>query len=408
MSDPADLSLRAAAALLATRGLSPTELLESCLRRAHTHDHLGAFVAWSLDDARCATLDCAAGPLHGVPLAVKDNIDLKGVPTRAGSAATSSAPAQRDAAIVAAMSSRGAIAFGKTGMHELAYGVTTPLVRNPHSPDQTAGGSSAGSAVAVAIGGALIALGTDTAGSVRIPAACCGVSSITARVGALSTAGVLPLAPSFDTLGAFVRDPLDLPLAWHALSGAAPSEPPLRRVLIANPDSLGEVDATALATVETLAQRIALPLREAELPDLKAFGPARAVVIGEEALCAHRAAGIYPARRDLLGEEIRGFDDLATTRAPQEMRAARATLAKLGAQLRDAIATDEILLTPALPIVPPERTRPNREVVGILTRLVAPVNAAGLCAATIACGDHGVQIVAHDESTALAAVARLR
>lgn len=407
MSDPADLSLGQAVELLRARKLSPAELVDSCLKRARTHADLGALVILDEGRARRAAVESHPGPLYGTPLVVKDLIDVEGLPTRAGTAMSSASAAARDAAIVAGLRSRGAIVIGKAATHELAYGVTTPQVRNPRDPRVIAGGSSGGPAAAVAVGEAPLALGTDTAGSVRIPAVCCQVSGLIARVGRLPRAGVLPLSASFDTLGPIVREPRDLALAWAAFTGNGRSERTLSATLIPHHAELGRVDAVALAGVESIAGRLGLPCHSAAVPSFADWGKPRAIVIADEALRAHRRAGLYPAAAKLLGDEIREAHAAAAQRPPEVVRHARARLTELAARLRDCVKPGAVLITPALPGPPPAHGRPNHEVVGWLTRLLAPVNAAGLAAAVVPEGPCGVQLIAHDEDTVLAAIDRL-
>ena len=393
--------------------LSTVELVSSALDNAAEQAELGGFVCLDAERALSVAASGPTGPLGGVPIAVKDLIDVAGLPTRSGTRASSTAPVARDAPIVTALRRAGAIVIGKTTTHELAYGVTTPDVVNPRYRERTAGGSSGGSAAVVAAGIVPLAIGTDTAGSVRIPAVCCGVCGLIPPPGSLPTNGVMALSPSFDTLGPIVRDPADLALAWSALAGPYDAnqrngdrERP-RRVLVADPESFGRVAPEALAAVEAIASQLGFATTMARLPELSRFGAPRATVIGAEALISHRAAGLYPDRAADLGAEIRAADDAAAMTAPGEVEAARAELNNLGRELRAVLSTGDVLLTPALPSPPPSRARANEEVVSWMTRLVAPVNAARLAAAVIPVGDCGVQLIARDVQTLLGAIALL-
>ncbi|WP_427870273.1 amidase [Leucobacter luti] len=193
-------------------------------------------------DAR-SRISAAPAPLSGISLAVKDNIDVAGVPTTEGSgwAASEAGIPAVSAPVVAALSAAGAQPSVKVNLHEFAYGVTSAnpwfgAVPNPVLPDRIAGGSSGGSAAAVAAGIAELALGTDTSGSIRIPAGCTGVVGLRPRTGTLSLAGVAPLCPSFDTVGPLARSVQLVAAAWTALakgaagtgfrSGGAPLDPP--------------------------------------------------------------------------------------------------------------------------------------------------------------------------------------
>ena len=406
----ADLSLRASVARLRSREITPAELLDACLARIEATEDLGAFVAVEREGARRQAERPQPAPLHGVPIAIKDLVDVAGLPTRGGTHALDRAPAaDADAAVVAGLRARGAIPLGKTATHELGAGVTTPAVRNPRLPDATAGGSSGGSAAAVAAGAVPLALGTDTAGSVRIPAACCGICGLIGRNRGLPTAGVLPNSTSFDTLGVLVREPGDLELAWHALAGVAPVERQLSTALVLGERALGRVAESELAAAAAAVERLALPVREIPCEPLRDWAPLRAIVIDDESLRAHRAAGLYPVRdpRHAIGPEIASAHAEAERRSAAEIDAARARLAAAGAALHAELVDGAVLVLPALTIAPPPRDRPDREVIGRLSRLVAPMNIAGLAAAVIPIDGVGVQLAARDEDTVLAAVARL-
>ncbi|PJJ45183.1 Asp-tRNA(Asn)/Glu-tRNA(Gln) amidotransferase A subunit family amidase [Glutamicibacter mysorens] len=161
----------------------------------------------------------AAGPLHGVPLGVKDIIDVRGYSTRCGSQLHANiAPAQQDASIVRRWSEAGALPLGKTVTTEFAYFAPGPT-RNPAAPGHTPGGSSSGSAAAVASGQVPIAIGSQTAGSVTRPASYCGVASLVMSQGRFATDGIVGLSPAFDSHGIFTATVDDLALAWSAISG---------------------------------------------------------------------------------------------------------------------------------------------------------------------------------------------
>ena len=188
-----------------------------------------AFVTLSLErareDAKAAERAYRgenARPLEGLTLAVKDLYDTEGVGTTYGSNLFADHVPNADACAVAKERSAGAIVVGKTLTHEFAWGITSvnphyPPCRNPHDPERVAGVTSGGSAVALALGQTALALGTDTGGSIRIPAAFCGVSGIKPTYGRLSTAGVYPLARSLDHAGPMARTPEDVKLFYEAL-----------------------------------------------------------------------------------------------------------------------------------------------------------------------------------------------
>ena len=221
------LTVRQAAAAFRDGSLDPVELTRASLDRIAESDEI--LRAWVVVDQEGAISQAAEarrelragidrGPLHGIPAAVKDIIDVAGLPTRCGSALLSDAgPAQTDAPIVARLRAAGAVIVGKTVTQEFAAGVLSPPARNPWDPARTPGGSSRGSAVAVATGASLVALGSDTGGSIRIPAAAVGVVGFKPAYRWFDLAGVYPLAPSLDTLGPLGRTVDDVAVAYGAL-----------------------------------------------------------------------------------------------------------------------------------------------------------------------------------------------
>jgi aspartyl-tRNA(Asn)/glutamyl-tRNA(Gln) amidotransferase subunit A len=232
------LSLREAAVLLRTRKISPVELTQACLERIQQFDsRLHAFITLTaeqaLDHARAAESEIAAGtwrgPLHGIPLALKDLIDAAGVRTTAASTLFQTRTPQHDAEVVRRLKSAGAVLLGKLNLHELAYGGSGVIgafgvARNPWSLNHIAGGSSSGAASAVAAQLCFGALGTDTAGSVRMPAALCGIVGLKPSYGLVSTRGVLPLSWSLDHVGPMTRTVADSAVILQAIAGYDPGD----------------------------------------------------------------------------------------------------------------------------------------------------------------------------------------
>ncbi|HEY5618273.1 MAG TPA: amidase [Vicinamibacterales bacterium] len=220
--------------------LSVVEVVEACLRRVEADDpKLNAFICVMKDEARRQAAEADRelasgrdrGPLQGVPVAVKDLIDIEGLPTTAASRVREGHVAAADAPVVARLRRAGAILIGKTNLHEFAYGTTSEdsafgPVRNPHDPSRSPGGSSGGSAVAVAAGMALAALGTDTGGSIRIPAAACGTTGLKPTYGEVPVDGIVPLSRSLDHVGPFARSVTDAWLVYRALIGATEHSTP--------------------------------------------------------------------------------------------------------------------------------------------------------------------------------------
>jgi aspartyl-tRNA(Asn)/glutamyl-tRNA(Gln) amidotransferase subunit A len=229
------------------------DITDRCLRAIEAHNAaLNAFITVMGDEARRQAADAdrerAAGrdrgPLHGVPIAIKDLIDIKGVATTAASRVRDGRIASSDAPVITQLRRAGAVLIGKTNLHEFAYGTTSEdsafgPVRNPHNRLRTPGGSSGGSAAAIVAGMTIAALGSDTGGSIRIPAAACGTVGLKATYGEVSADGVIPLARSFDHVGPLARTVTDAWLVHRALTGAggsaAPAAPSLAGMKIAVP-----------------------------------------------------------------------------------------------------------------------------------------------------------------------------
>src|SRR5471032_2029290 len=224
---------------LRARELTAVRATEECLRRIEADNpKLNAFIRVmgdeALQQARQADQELVAGqdrgPLHGVPISIKDLLDIKGVPTTAGSRVRDGHVAERDAPTIAHLRQAGAVLVGKTNLHEFAFGTTNEdsafgPARNPHDPTRSPGGSSGGSAASVAAGIALATIGTDTGGSIRIPAAACGVVGLKPSFGEVSTDGVVPLSRTFDHVGPLAQSVTDACLVYPALLGDAHATP---------------------------------------------------------------------------------------------------------------------------------------------------------------------------------------
>ena len=236
------------------------------------------------------------GPLSRVPVAVKDIIDVEGMPTRAGSAAFRFAsPAQSDAPIVARLRRAGAAIVGKTALHEIAFGTTgingyegTP--HNPHDQMRICGGSSSGSAAAIAEGCAAVALGSDTGGSVRIPAALCGVVGFKPVFGRLSTSGMLLLAPSLDHVGILGADVRSVAETFSVLVEDRLVDPDLPRTLGIDRDSLESASPMVAAAIERALRSLReLEPKEVDTPDQEVVEAESTTILFFEAAREHRA-----------------------------------------------------------------------------------------------------------------------
>src|SRR5262249_3902616 len=224
--------------LVRGKKVSPVELAQACLRRIeHLNSKLNAFITVTADsalaEARAAEADIQRGrwkgPLHGIPIALKDLVDTAGVRTTAASGVFKDRVPTEDAEIVRRLKGAGAVFLGKANMQEFAYGASSVVgqfgpVRNPWAPDYCIGGSSGGSAAAVAAGMCYGAIGSDTGGSIRQPSSYGGIVGIKPTYGRVSTRGVVPLAWSLDHVGPMTRTVKDAALMLQVLAGYDPED----------------------------------------------------------------------------------------------------------------------------------------------------------------------------------------
>lgn len=232
--EPYELTLSDAATAIATGELSPVELTDSVLARIDTvEDDLTAFVTVTEDVAREQAALAAQeisrgayrGPLHGIPIALKDLYDTAGILTTSSSAVRATYVPDADCAVAEKFSAAGAVLVGKTHTHEFAYGATTPTTRNPWDTARIPGGSSGGSGAAVAAGECMVGMGSDTGGSIRIPAALCGVVGLKPTYGRVSRRGVASLSWSLDHVGPLTRTVRDAALTLNAIAGYDRADP---------------------------------------------------------------------------------------------------------------------------------------------------------------------------------------
>lgn len=214
--------------------ISPVDAVDACLARIEaTEPQLNAYVRVLGDEARAAARqaekDITAGewkgPLHGVPVALKDLYDLAGIPTTASSRVREHWTPNADSAAAERLKAAGAIVLGKTHTHEFAYGITTPTTRNPWDTQRTPGGSSGGSGATVASSGAYMAMGSDTGGSIRIPAGLCGTVGLKPTFGRVSRAGITSLSWGLDHAGPLTRTVEDAATCLQVLAGYDPRDP---------------------------------------------------------------------------------------------------------------------------------------------------------------------------------------
>jgi len=322
-------------------------------------------------------------PRPGTRLAVKDLFDTAGLRTTYGSAIFADHVPAETAESVLLLEAAGYTNVGKANLHEFAYGVTSEnphygRVPNPLAEERTAGGSSGGSAAALAAGLADAALGSDSAGSIRIPAACCGVVGFKPSFGLVPVDGCFPLAPSFDHAGPMARDVAECARMMEAL---VPDFEPTQvepTDVVVGVAWLDEADPLVRARVEEAAAKFP-NRRELELgvPDRELWGP----TFRREALESH--AGLYPERAEDYGDDVRESLEGATDLTNGEIEAAQRLRERLREEVPEALAGVDLLLTPTLPCVAPRYGEGNRMV---LTRLTALFNLIGWPALALPCG----------------------
>src|SRR3989441_484087 len=291
------LTASEAARLISRGALSSQELVDACLARVREVD--GQVQAWAFLDPDHARAQARAadefrlagqpiGPLHGVPVGLKDIIDTDDMPTENGSVLHAGRTPPRDAAVVALLRAAGAVIMGKTVTTEFA--TRSPgKTRNPHNPEHTPGGSSSGSAAAVAAGMVPLALGTQTRGSVLRPASFCGVTGFKPSYGLLPMEGVLPLSQSLDTLGFFTHTAEDMRLLWDCLGYSIGQE---ETVSLGVPERLPDIDQemeTAFLRTVSWLREAAFSIRPVQIDDrLRELDEASKVVMKYEGACNHQ------------------------------------------------------------------------------------------------------------------------
>ncbi|WP_406155795.1 amidase [Streptomyces sp. NBC_00882] len=309
--------------------LSPMEVVNCLLDRAEHHRGLNALLATDPEQSRAEARQAlkrhrngTARPLEGVPIVIKDLIDTAGLETTYGSSIFAGHLPAEDATVVARIRAAGGIVIGKATTHEFAWGITTDGTQagptcNPWDPSLVPGGSSGGSAAALAVGLAPLALGTDTAGSIRIPAAFCGVTGLRPTFAAVPTKGVFPLAPSLDCVGPLARNVEDLELLLSVIAPDAAARKPESEVTVGlwersyqaprTPETAHVFDR-AIAALKDAGVRI-VSVDSGALPPLYAT---MATIIGAEAAAGHRRAGLWPAGRAAYHPGVRHRMEQAT------------------------------------------------------------------------------------------------
>ena len=397
--------------------LPAVALTQTLLDRIATLDPLlNAFITVTpevaLADARRADEARAAGgplPLDGMPIAVKDLVDLAGVRTTGASRLFENRVADADAPAVARLREAGAVVLGKTNLHELAYGATTTnpppfgSCRNPWDRERMAGGSSGGSAAALAADLCIGALGSDTGGSIRIPAALCGVSGLRPTYGTVSNRGALHVSPTLDTIGPMARSVEDVARLHACLAGFDPADPfavsypapepvdtDLARLRIGLPHGFffdqidPEIGSLVTAVAETLAG-LGVHVEQIDLPADERLCQATGVIVRSEALAVYREH--VDAHPELIGDQIRRRFGLGEELRGEEVAAAHLSMREWQRALRETFRSVDAILTPATNTAAPSLAEPNSiETTWKLTYLTYPWSLSQMPTLTFPCG----------------------
>ncbi len=409
-----------ASKLISTRQLSPVELTRLCLERIEKLDpQINSFITLlpelAMQQARQAEAEIlrgeSRGPLHGIPIALKDLYETASIRTTAGSKVLADYVPLADAAAVQKLSAAGAVLLGKLNMHEIALGVTNenPHYGDCHNPwalERMTGGSSGGSAAALAAGLCLGSLGSDTGGSIRIPASLCGVVGLKPTRGRVSLGGVIPLSWNLDHAGPLARCVRDVALLLQAVAGYDPDDPaseniPVEdyvsgldegvrgwRVALANGEYFQEADSAVLAAVRQAAQvfeELGARVEPVQLPDLRAAAQANGLMVTSDAAAYHRQR--MTERPEDFGADVRKRLETGAAYTSTEYILARRTQALTRRQLERFFESYDLILMPATPMPAPRLGAESAvERARQLTRFTAPFNLTGLPAISVPAG----------------------
>jgi aspartyl-tRNA(Asn)/glutamyl-tRNA(Gln) amidotransferase subunit A len=424
--------------LLARGKISPVEITTLFLERIERHNpSLNAYLTVTRDAALAAARESekrfkqkrSRGPLEGIPISLKDNIWTRGIRTTAGSKFLENFVPEEDATVTAKLRRAGAIILGKTNLHEFAYGVSTNNphfgpTRNPWDTTRIPGGSSGGSAAAIAAGLCAASVGTDTGGSIRIPAALCGIVGLKPTFGRVSCRDVVALVPTFDHVGPLARSAGDAALILGAIAGRDPFDA----------NTLSQPRFASFADVRQLAKRLRVqftkkrPLKlglpreyffasvsedireavksavrsfeqlgaiveEVSLPNINDGDDASTTIALAEATHYHQSQGWFPAHLAEYGDDVRKRLEMGLDIRAADYLAAREIQKSVRAEFDAVLTRVDAIIAPTVPITAP---RIGQNVVqiesaeeparGALIRLNRPANFTGLPAISLPCG----------------------
>jgi aspartyl-tRNA(Asn)/glutamyl-tRNA(Gln) amidotransferase subunit A len=406
------MTIRQSGAELRARKLTCAELVDRALTRAKEHADLNAFITVTETEARAEAEErdrelrdgIDRGPLHGIPIALKDLFYTRGIRTTGGSLLYKNFVPDYDARVVTRLREAGAISIGKLNMHELAFGITSlnphyGAVKNPLDPERLAGGSSGGSAAVIAADIVSMTLGSDTGGSIRIPASYCGIVGFKPTYGIVSRRGVMPLGFTLDHVGPLGACVEDCALAMNAIADCKEDYnlfalEDCNGIRVGRPrnfffEQVDEVVSSAVNRAISTMQHAGAEIIETEIPDFHALNTVSHMILMAEFAALH----VEDKQRSQFGEDVwHLLQQGRMISAPEYINAQR-----LRTVFRDEMARVwekiDLLATPTTPIVAPPAAAEMVEINGqqeavrpASTRLVRAINCLGTPAISLPCG----------------------
>ena len=441
------LTLTSAERLIRRKEISPVELTQAVLDRiGRLNDRMRVFITVTADHAleRAKAAERGTGgrrpPLQGVPISLKDLFDTKGIRTTAGAKVFENRVPTEDATVVRKLNEAGAVLVGKTNLHEFAFGVTTinphfGTARNPWDPERISGGSSGGSASAIALSLGFGTLGSDTGGSIRIPASVCGIVGLKPTYGRASLYGVVPLSWSLDHPGPLAKTVEDAAVLMGIIAGHDARDPYSRRIAVPRytealtgnikglrvgiPKSYfyerisPEVDTAVRAALKNL-ERLGARMVDVDLPSAPLQRAIFTHIASPEAYSYHEK--YLETQGQLYGADVRGRIEAGRLLLSTDYVRAQRARSVMKDECKAIFRVADVIVTPTLPIPPPRIDRLQQPwsdgpetAVASLTRFTRPFNIVGLPTVSLPCGftndglPLGMQITgkAFDEATVL-------